>query len=304
LLETKKKKFLVRESEAALLEYQGVLEALTLRDYQGFVEGAKKLALKYAHKDFGPVLLYQAWGVARYDLKDLGRAEEILSKLKKEYSVSDWAYPEKIPKSLTAAHAEKDKKSWGSGWGKFLLPLNFFRGFFKKTTEKVFGKIEAMAEKLREGQTSELILDEKSAEDYFEPLLPAFAQESLRGYQINLTDEGVDVFVGVRSGIFDIVFSGRVALVAEEKEGVRTMRLRLREIRVQGVPVPRAFLRQIEKDFDETVKNEPLSTELTEAKYWTGGAKIIFKRKNRPVLSEENTGSVSQDIFREKKKDE
>ena len=304
LLEVKKRKFLVRESEDAMQEYQKALEVLPTRDYKGFVAKAEKMASNYSQKDFGPVLLYQAWSVAHYDLGDPVRAEKLLSKLKKEYPVSDWAYPEKAPKFLTAPDTKKAKKDGRSGLGKFLLPLNLFRGFFKKTTEKVFLEIKEISDGLTDGGTHELILDEKSAENYFEPLLPSFIQETLRGYQLNLTEEGMDVFVGVKIGIFNIVFSGRGALVAEEEDGARTMRLRLREIKVQGVPVPCSFLRQIENDFEEAVKNEDSPMELVEAKYWRGGAKIVFKKKASQKLIEKSAKSVSGGDLMEKKTDE
>jgi len=301
LLEMKKRQFFVRESEVAIEDYQKALASLAVRDYPGFIEKAEVLADTYSHKDFGPVLLYQAWSVAHYDLSDSLRAETLLAKLKKKYPLSDWANPEKAPQFLTESPTKKAGKSWRSGFGKFLLPFNMFRGFFKEITENIFAKIAEVSEGLEGGEMSELILDNKSAESYLEPFLPSFPRDTLRGYQINLSEDGVDVFVGRKLSVFNIVFAGRGVLVPEKVDGVMTMRLRLRLLSVQGVPVPRAFLRQIEADFDKAVKSESPSMDLVEAKYWKGGAKLIFRKKEAPLFPEESTAALSGTDLAEKK---
>lgn len=304
LLGDGEKKLLSREGKGVIKEYQKALEALSVRDYKGFIGQAEEMSSRYSQKDFAPLLLYQAWSVARYDLKDPLRERELLSRLKKEYPSSDWAYPDKAPKSLITSDTGKTGRGRYLELGKFLLPLNVFRGLFKETTRKVFLKIKEVNERLVLGETKELILDEKTAENYLEPFLPAFIQENLRGYQINLSAEGMDVFLGVKAGIFDVVLSGRGAVVVEERNGERKMRLRLREIRVQGAPVPRAFLRQIENDFEEAGENEALPMELVEATYWKGGAKVVLKKKTSQSFVEENAKAVSQSDLMEKKTDE
>ena len=262
---------------------------------------AEALAETYSHKDFGPVLLYQAWSVAHYDLSDSLRAETLLAKLKKKYPLSDWASPEKAPKFLTESPTKKTGRSWRIGFGKFLLPFNMFRGFFKEITQNILAKISEVSAGLENGQMSELVLDDKSAESYLEPFLPSFSHETLRGYQINLSEDGVDVFVGRKLGVFNIVFSGHGSLVSEKIDGVVTMRLRLRSLCVQGVSVPHSFLSQIEADFAEAVKREPPSMDLVEAKYWRGGAKLIFKKKDAPLFAEKSAEIVSGVAAAEKK---
>ena len=301
LMETKKRKLLVRGSEVALQEYQEALEALSKHDYKEFIGKIEKLASEFFQKDFSPVLLYQAWSVAHYDLGDDSRANAILSNLKKEYPASDWAYPERASFFLTKIDTEPANKSWQNKAEQLFLSLNLLRGFFKQTTENGFLKINETAKGLTNGQTIELTLDGKSAENYLEPLLPAFVQKGLRGYQIYLSDEGLVVFIGVKIGIFNVVFSGRGALLVGEDEDVRTTVLRLQEIKVQGVPIPRPFLRQIEKDFETAVKNEAPLMELTEAQYWRGGAKIVFEKRDSQAVQEKKTKAVFVSERAEKK---
>jgi hypothetical protein len=270
-------RFSSSEREVTLKEYQKTLTALSSGDAKGFVEKAEALANQYAKKDFAPVLLYQAWGVAKYDLQDPVRAAELLAKLKKEYPVSDWAYPEKAPDPLARGAGFCLKKT--GGLGKFLLPFNLLRGPAKKVMAEFLEKMKKINGELAPGATREIILDEEALQSGFLDFFSPSEQKALRGYQANLCEQGVRVFWGWDFGFFNVVFSARGSLEAKGVRDQEEIVLKLREIRVQGVAIPRSFLRQSENDFKEILEKAELPLELSEAKYWKGGAKFVFKKK-------------------------
>lgn len=280
------KPFLVRDREVLLQEYQKALQALASGDSSGFVEKAEALAMQYEKRDFAPLLLYQAWSVAAYDLQDRVGAERLLAKMKKEYPVSDWAYPERASAVLRQGVGFKMKRP--RSLGEVFLPWNIFRAPAKKITEGFIEQFQKISDGLVTGATREIVADEATAQEQFVNFLPAPLQKRLQGYQVNFCDEGARVFFGVNVGFWDIVFLCRGALEAETVNGARTMALKLREIRLFGVAIPRAFLRQMEGDFRVLVEQAALPLDLIEAKYWEGGAKFVFEKgdlRERGLLS-------------------
>lgn len=265
-----------RKPEGVLPEYQKALERLSSGDAAGFVDEAEALAARYGKKDFAPLLLYQAWSVSKYDLEDSARAETILVGLKKKYPISDWAYPERAPEFLKKKAGFKSKKP--RGLGTLLLPFNVLRGPSQNIAEEFLDRIQEISDELAPGTTREIVLEEIKAQERFGDLLP-LTQKRLKGYQINLCDQGARIFWGEKAGFLDVVFLVRGALDPEGDSGFGGMALKLQEIRVQGVAVPRAFLRQIEGDFKALVEKANIPLDLVEAKYWKGGAKFVFKKR-------------------------
>jgi len=289
LLGAGRKQRQLREGEVALLEYQKALEKLAAGDAAGFVEKAETMASAYDKKDFAPVLLYQAWSVSKNDLGDFMHAQKLLEKLKKEYPVSDWAYPEKTPGYLDQKPCHWARRS--RGIGKFLLPLNALRGPAKRMTAEMLSRINAISKELSPGMTRELVLDEKTFQDGLGDFFSSAVHRTLQGWQVNFYEQGVRFFLGVRIGFFDVVFLGCGDLEPGDTGTSEPMKLKLKEIRFQGIAVPRAFLLQIEEDFKKAVEQEEDPLWLVEARYWEGGAKIVF-HKGPPRAASEGAGEI------------
>jgi len=280
ILGSTKRGFAMAEAQTLLSDYQKALEALSAGNTENFIDQAEALAARHEKREAAPLLLYQAWGVAFYDLQDHPRAEAILKKLKKEYPVSDWAYPERAPKHLSAV--TKLKKQGPRSLGEALLPMNFFRRPAQESMESFFEKMRKICDELEPGATKEIVLDEAVAQEHVPEYFSSSAQQKLRGYQVNFCEQGVRAFWGTKIGFMDVVFLGRGSLEAKNQNNPESMELKLRELRFQGIPIPRAFLRQIEGDFRMRLRKEALPLDLIESKYWKGGAKFVFRKRIPP----------------------
>lgn len=278
-LSKKMKNAVSGEAGTVLAEYQNALELLSIRDYNGFVERVKKMVVAYPQKEFTPALLYQAWGVLKYDLHDAVRAEEALAGFKSSYPASEWSRP------------ERSAGIWDAGKGRVVRgpakqsgqPPSFLRNTFKASFVGIARNINRFTGMLKEDQIYEKDFDERTVNEWMGDFLPPSAKKILTGYKVAMVEDGLDIFAGVKFGGVNFNLLGRGALVAEAGPGGNVVRMKFREIRLQNVPVPRLFLDQFEKDFDSAWAAANTSLDVLAIQYWTGGMRVTLKKKPEPL---------------------
>lgn len=286
--EAKVRSLSIREHEVILNEYRQALGLLAVRNYSGFVGKADAMVTKYPRKDFAPVLLYQMWGVLKYDLREEPRAEKVLFRLKKEYPSSDLAYPEKAQEFFSGEQNSglREMIPRGSGLERIACRFNVLRGFFGRIDTDLLVRIKRVAAGMTEGQKKEEVLRPKDIKAYLESFFPVFLRRLLSTYRVGLDGEEIKVFLEVKFGFTSAVISGKGAAAVEGGVSSKVLRLRLREIRLQGIPVPGLFLRQIESDFERALNSTASPLEFSEIRYSAGEVRVLFRKKAELVLSE------------------